>query len=76
VEEGSESYRKLLFREGRLAGFIFIGEVAGAGSFLALMKKKEIVSPQDLISKSFFRRKCLPQGLGFRHGSLFSGQLG
>ena len=76
VEEGSDSYRKLLFREGRLAGFIFIGEVAGAGSFLALMKKKEIVSPQDLISKSFFRRKCLPQGLGFRHGSLFSGPLG
>ena len=71
VEEGADFYRKILLRDGRLTGFILIGKVSQAGSLLALMKKKEILSDAELMPESLLRRKKLPQGYGYRHGSLF-----
>ena len=71
VEEGADFYRKILLQDGRLTGFILIGKVSQAGSLLALMKKKEILSDAELMPESLLRRKKLPQGYGYRHGSLF-----
>ena len=71
VEEGSDSYRKILLQDGRLTGFILIGKISQAGSLLALMKKKEILSDAELMPESLLGRKKLPQGYGYRHGSLF-----
>ena len=71
VEEGSDSYRKILLQDGRLTGFILIGKISQAGSLLALMKKKEILSDAELLPVALLRRKKLPQGYGYRHGSLF-----
>ena len=71
VEEGTDFYRKILLQDGRLTGFILIGEVSQAGSLLALMKKKEVLSDAELMPESLLRRIKLPQGYGYRHGSLF-----
>jgi NAD(P)H-nitrite reductase large subunit len=71
-EEGPDFYRKVLLQDGRITGFILIGNVSQAGFLLALMKKKEAVSSADLKQESFLGRKLLPQGYGYRHGSLFS----
>ena len=71
VEEGADFYRKILLQDGRLTGFILIGKISQAGSLLALMKKKEILSDAELMPESLLRRKKLPQGYGYRHGSLF-----
>jgi nitrite reductase (NADH) large subunit len=71
VEEGADFYRKILLRDGRLTGFILIGKISQAGSLLALMKKKEILSDAELRPESLLRRKKLPRGYGYRHGSLF-----
>jgi NAD(P)H-nitrite reductase large subunit len=73
VEEGPGFYRKVLLQDGRITGFILIGEVSQAGFLLALMKKKEALSGADLMRKSFLGQKLLPQGYGYRHGLLFSG---
>jgi nitrite reductase (NADH) large subunit len=70
-EEGPGFYRKILLREGRLTGFILIGRVSQAGILLALMKTKEIVPGAEVLQESFFGRKSLPPGYGYRHGSLF-----
>jgi nitrite reductase (NADH) large subunit len=72
LEEGPGSHRKILLQDGRLTGFILIGEVSRAGLLLALMKRKEILSSADLMQESFLRRKQLPQGYGYRHGLLLS----
>jgi nitrite reductase (NADH) large subunit len=71
VEEGSDFYRKILLQDGRLTGFILIGKISQAGSLLALMKKKEVLSDAELMPESLLRRMKLPQGYGYRHGSLF-----
>lgn len=72
AEEAKGSYRRVLLKSGRLTGFILIGEVSRAGFLLSLMKKKEIVSdPGELLQKTFSYQKRLPQGYGYRHGSLF-----
>jgi nitrite reductase (NADH) large subunit len=72
VEEGPGFYRKILLQDGRLIGFIMIGEISQAGSLLALMKKKEVLSDAELKPETLLRRRQLPQGYGYRHGSLFS----
>ena len=72
VEEGPGFYRKVLLQDGRITGFILIGKVSQAGFLLASMKKKEALSSADLMQESFWGRKQLPQGYGYRHGSLFS----
>jgi NAD(P)H-nitrite reductase large subunit len=72
LEEGPDSHRKILLQDGRLTGFILIGEVSQAGLLLALMKRKEILSDADLRQESILRRKQLPQGYGYRHGLLLS----
>ena len=71
MEEGPGFYRKILLQEGKLTGFILIGEVSQAGILLSLMKKKEIVSGAALLQKPFSGRKYLPPGYGYQHGSLF-----
>jgi NAD(P)H-nitrite reductase large subunit len=71
-EEDADFYRKVLLQDGRITGFILIGKVSQAGFLLALMKKKEAISSADLKQESFLGRKRLPQGYGYRHGSLFS----
>lgn len=70
-EEGKDFYRKILLQDGRATGFILIGKVSQAGILLALMKKKEIFSTAGLKQGSFFLRKQLPQGYGYRHGAVF-----
>ncbi|MBM4332722.1 MAG: NAD(P)/FAD-dependent oxidoreductase [Deltaproteobacteria bacterium] len=71
MEEGPGFYRKILLQEGKLTGFILIGEVSQAGILLSLMKKREIVSGAALLQKPFSGRKYLPPGYGYQHGSLF-----
>jgi NAD(P)H-nitrite reductase large subunit len=71
-EEGADFYRKVLLQDGRITGFILIGKVSQAGFLLALMKKKEALSSDDLMQESFLGRKRLPQGYGYRHGLLFT----
>jgi NAD(P)H-nitrite reductase large subunit len=72
VEEGPDFYRKMLLQDGRLTGFVMIGRIPQAGSLVALMKKREVLSGADLMPESLLRRGQLPQGYGYRHGSLFS----
>jgi NAD(P)H-nitrite reductase large subunit len=71
AEEGADFYRKILLQDGRLTGFILLGKISQAGSLLALMKKKEILSAADLMPESLLRGKKLPPGYGYRHGLLF-----
>jgi nitrite reductase (NADH) large subunit len=61
-EEGDGIYRKLVTKEGRLIGFILIGDVSGAGLLLSRMKR------QDKIGSPGRR---LPPNLGYCHGNIF-----
>ena len=73
AHEQGESYRKIVLREGRLIGFILVGDVTGAGFLLSLMKRGiEFTSDRwdDLLSSRTFRHD-LPPRLGFAHGFLF-----
>ena len=58
-EEREESYRKIVLRDGRLIGFILIGDTSGAGLLLSRMKRGGEGSH-------------LPPNLGYRHGLIFS----
>jgi NADPH-dependent 2,4-dienoyl-CoA reductase/sulfur reductase-like enzyme len=71
VKEGSGSYRKFFFRNGRLIGFILIGEISGAGFLLSLLKKQEIVSGKNLAPRPFPYQERLLPGWGYGHGSIF-----
>ncbi len=71
LEEGPGFYRKVLLQDGRITGFILIGKVSQAVLLLALMRKKETVSPADLTPESNWAGKRLPRGYGYRHGFLF-----
>jgi NAD(P)H-nitrite reductase large subunit len=73
IHEGRESYRKVVIRDGRLIGFILIGDVSGAGFLVSLMKRGIELSRDewdDLLS-SRTSRYDLPPHLGFDHGFLF-----
>jgi len=71
VEEDPGSYRKFFFRDGRLIGFILIGEISGAGFLLTLLKKQERVSGKNLALRPFPYQERLPPGWGYEHGALF-----
>ena len=61
LEERGEVYRKQVTRDGRLIGFILIGDTSGAGLLLSrIMRKEESLA-----------QRGLPPNLGFRHGRLF-----
>jgi len=75
-EEG-ESYRKIVIRAGRVMGFIFVGDISGAGFLLSLMKRKAELShdPLDLLnSRVSVQDNVLPH-LGYRHGQLFTTRI-
>ena len=75
VHEQGESYRKIVLRGGRLIGFILVGDVAGAGFLLSLMKRGvEFTTDRwdDFLSSRTFQHD-LPPHLGFTHGVLFAG---
>jgi len=72
MEEGPDFYRKILLHDGKLTGFILIGKISQAGSLLALMKKKEVLSHADLMPQALSCLGHLPRGYAYRHGSLFS----
>ncbi len=73
TEEQKGFYRKIVFRNGRMIGFILVGEVSGAGFLLSLMKKGDELPPSHrgrLIS-SQAPSYDLPPHFGFDHGFLF-----
>jgi NADPH-dependent 2,4-dienoyl-CoA reductase/sulfur reductase-like enzyme len=77
VNEERESYRQLSLREGRLIGFIFVGDVSGAGALLSLMKRgvgRTKHEWDDLLS-SWTPPYDLPAQLGFDHGYWFQNRL-
>ncbi len=73
IQEQRESYRKIVIREGRLIGFILVGDVSKAGFLLGLMKGRVELSPDrwDLLLSSRTSQHELPPQLGFSHGFLF-----
>ncbi len=73
IEHAGGSYRKALMRNGRLIGFILVGDVSGAGSLLNLMKRKAELSrdPLSLLNSRVGLQGSVPPNLGYRHGELF-----
>jgi nitrite reductase (NADH) large subunit len=73
IEHSGGSYRKALMRNGRLIGFILVGDVSGAGFLLNLMKRKAEISgdPQSLLNSCVGLQDSVPPNLGYRHGELF-----
>ena len=73
TDEKKEFYKKLVFRDGRLIGFILAGEVSGAGFLMSLMKRGDQLSPnqRDRLISSKARSYDLLPHLGFDHGFLF-----
>ena len=76
MKEGGESYRKIVIRAGRVMGFIFVGNVSGAGLLLSLMKRKAEVphDPLDLLNSRVSLQDNVLPNLGYRHGELFTTQ--
>ncbi len=76
MKEGGESYRKIVIRAGRVMGFIFVGDISGAGFLLSLMKRKAEVShdPLDLLNSRVSLQDNVLPNLGYRHGELFTTQ--
>lgn len=64
-EENDRFYRKLVIRDGRLVGFILVGEISRAGYLLGVIKRKELVSdPVELLNSREFQ-KHLPRNAGY-----------
>jgi len=64
----TRGYRKIVLREGRVIGFILVGDVRAAGSLLSRMKR-QVPLPEDETDLLFAgKEKELSAGLGFRHG--------
>jgi len=76
MKEGGESYRKIVIRAGRVMGFIFVGDISGAGFLLSLMKGKAEVphDPLDLLNSRVSLQDNVLPNLGYRHGELFTTQ--
>ncbi len=70
----AESYRKIVMKAGRVIGFIFVGDVSGAGFLLSLMKREAEIShnPLDLLSCRVSLQDYVLPNLGYRHGDLFN----
>lgn len=73
IDQQAETYRKIVMRAGRMMGFIFLGDVSGAGFLLSLMKRKAEISrdPSDLLNSRVSLQDNLLPNLGYRHGELF-----
>lgn len=72
-EEKGELYRKKVFKENRLIGFLLIGDVSEAGYLLSRMKRGDTYPPRTcdrFLGHGSFHDH-LPPNLGFRHGLLF-----
>lgn len=63
-------YFKQVIRNGRLSGFIMIGEIAQAGNCLQLMKKNSPLTG-DARKKETVVDRRLPKGFGYAHGRIF-----
>jgi len=74
MNQQGESYRKIVIRAGRLMGFIFVGDISGAGFLLSLMKGRAEVShdPLDLLNSRVSLQDNVLPNLGYRHGQLFT----
>ena len=74
IKDEPGSYRKILVREGRIIGFIFIGHVADAGFVTSLMKKKADVGHniEELLSARVSCQDSVPPNFGYLHGALFN----
>jgi assimilatory nitrate reductase electron transfer subunit len=73
-EKRAGGYRKIVMRNGRLIGFILIGDTSGAGLLLNRMKRGDEVPRRlwNLLLSSGSLGSLLPPNLGYRHGSIFS----
>ncbi len=77
-KEVGESYRKIVMRAGQVIGFIFIGDVSGAGFLLSLMNRKtdRAHDPLDLLNFRVSLEDSVLPHLGYRHGDLFNAPKG
>jgi len=73
IHDQGKSCRKVVIREGRLIGFISVGDVSKAGFVLSLMKRGIELSRDewDRLLSSRTPQYELPPHLGFKHGFLF-----
>lgn len=73
VEDQRESYRKIVIKDGRVIGFILIGDISCAGFLLSQMKRSDEITPkvrEYLLGSGSFQGN-LPSNLGFKHGLIF-----
>ncbi len=76
MDEKGGAFRKILVKEGRLIGFLLVGDISGAGFLLSLMKRRiELPSDQwGRLLSSRTSRYELPPRLGYDHGFIFGGR--
>jgi NAD(P)H-nitrite reductase large subunit len=74
VNRQGELYRKIVIRGGRVIGFLFVGDISGAGFLLSLMKRNAEISrnPSDLLHSRISLQDNVLPNLGYRHGELFT----
>jgi len=74
MKQQGESYRKIVTRAGRVMGFIFVGDVSGAGFLLSFMKSNAGISrdPLDFLNSRVSLQDDVLPNLGYRHGELFT----
>jgi NAD(P)H-nitrite reductase large subunit len=74
MKQQGELYRKIVIRAGRLMGFLFVGDISGAGFLLSLMKRRAGISrdPSDLLDSRVSLQDDVLPNLGYRHGELFA----
>jgi NAD(P)H-nitrite reductase large subunit len=53
--KSKQTLRKMYLKDGKITGFVLVGDISGAGMFLGLMRKKADVSSisQRLLSRHF-----------------------
>ena len=67
----TQGYRKVVMKDGRITGFILMGDVRAAGLLLSRMKRQVSLSPAEVDSlHRLGNERDLPPGLGFGHGLL------
>lgn len=73
LEDLRGSYRKIVIKDGRVIGFILIGDISCAGLLLSQMKRSDEITPkvrEYLLGSGSFQGN-LPSNLGFQHGLIF-----
>jgi len=67
----TQGYRKVVMKDGRITGFILVGDVRSASLLLSRMKRPAPLSPAEVNSlHRLGNERDLPPGLGFNHGLL------